>query len=94
MPGQPGMFWQGVDVLGTTRLGNFGWTWRGQAGLGQVWQGEAWPPLSTSYGYAGGVMVTPDEKGWKVSVAMIVTLGVIVGLAAVAVPLVIRLVGL
>ena len=39
-------------------------------------------------------MVTPDEKGWKVSVAMIVTLGVIVGLAAVAVPLVIRLVGL
>ncbi len=39
-------------------------------------------------------MAAPDEKEWRVSVAMIVALGVIVGLAAVAVPLVIRLAGL
>ena len=39
-------------------------------------------------------MTEPSEKGWRVSVAAIVVLGVIVGLAAVAVPLAIRLAGL
>ena len=39
-------------------------------------------------------MAEADENGWRVSVAAIVVLGVIVGLAAVAVPLVIRLAGL
>ena len=43
---------------------------------------------------AGDVMAEPSEKGWRVPVAAIVVLGVIVGLAAVAVPLAIRLAGL
>ena len=40
------------------------------------------------------VMAEPSRKGWKVSVTAMVVLGVIVGLAAVAVPLAIRLAGL
>ena len=39
-------------------------------------------------------MSEPDKKGRRISLAAIATLGVIIALAAVAVPLVIRLAGL